>query len=335
MLDALHRPLQDLRISVTDRCNFRCGYCMPSEVFDAHHRFLPRTEILSFEEILRVAQLAVDLGVKKIRLTGGEPLLRKDITQLVAMLAAIPDIDLTLTTNGTALPTLAGPLRAAGLQRITLSMDALDDATFRRMNDVDVGVESILRAIDAAERAGFANLKINMVVQRGVNDQQILPMATHFRGTGHVLRFIEYMDVGHTNQWQSNEVFSARDILQNLQREYALEALAPAYSGEVAKRWRYVDGAGEIGIIASVTQPFCGDCTRLRLSTDGQLFTCLFAHQGHDLRARLRSEASNDAIQNFMRQVWQTRSDRYSELRGQQNGVVVPLHRVEMSYIGG
>ncbi|MFT4171694.1 MAG: GTP 3',8-cyclase MoaA [Rhodocyclaceae bacterium] len=332
VLDRLGRPLRDLRISVTDRCNFRCTYCMPKEKFGREHAFLPRQALLSFEEITRVARIAAAQGVRKIRLTGGEPLLRKSLPTLIGMLAAIEGVEVALTTNGALLVRQARALRDAGLARLTVSLDALDDVTFRRMNDVDFPVASVLEGIAAAEAAGFASIKINMVVQRGVNDKDIVPMARRFHGTDHVLRFIEYMDVGQTNGWRMNEVLAANDILRLIDAEFPLEALAPAYRGEVAERWRYRDGGGQIGIIAAVTQAFCQDCTRLRLSPEGKLFTCLFAGSGHDLRARLRGGASDTALADWMAGVWSGRTDRYSELRGQDTGAA---EKIEMSYIGG
>ncbi|HET8598308.1 MAG TPA: GTP 3',8-cyclase MoaA [Castellaniella sp.] len=334
--DTAGRPLRDLRISVTDRCNFRCTYCMPREVFGADHAFLPHSALLTFEEITRVAAVAVSQGVRKIRLTGGEPLLRKQIEVLVAMLAGLrtPDgqrPDLTLTTNGTLLARKAAALAEAGLTRVTVSLDALDDALFERMSDSGVPVATILSGIEAAARAGLAPVKINMVVRRGMNDAQILPMARHFRGSGHVLRFIEYMDVGNTNGWRMDEVVTGAEIVQLIGQEYPLVPAQAQYRGEVASRWAYADGAGEIGLITSVSQPFCGDCTRLRLSPEGRLFTCLFAEQGHDLRALLRSGADDRALRDRLAGVWLARGDRYSELRGQAHRD----HKIEMSYIGG
>ncbi|HXC38941.1 MAG TPA: GTP 3',8-cyclase MoaA [Burkholderiales bacterium] len=341
--DALGRPLRDLRISVTDRCNFRCTYCMPKEAFGPDHAFLPRGELLSFEEILRVARIFRGLGVEKIRLTGGEPLLRKNIEQLVQMLARL-DVDLTLTTNGSLLAKKARALRDAGLSRLTVSLDALDDATFRAMNDVDFPVADVLAGIDAAAAAGFGPVKVNMVVKRGLNDADILPMARHFHGSGHILRFIEYMDVGATNGWRMDDVVPAAEIVRRIHAELPLEAADAAYRGEVAQRWRYRDGGGEVGVIASVTQAFCRDCTRLRLSTEGMLYTCLFATQGHDLRGLLRPERglalSDDAIAGVLAAVWRERGDRYSELRSAQTPDVrgatgADKQRIEMSYIGG
>lgn len=330
-LDRLLRPLRDLRISVTDRCNFRCVYCMPKEVFGKDHHFLRRAELLSFEEIFRVAGVLVGQGVSKIRLTGGEPLLRTRLELLVEKLAAL-DIDLTMTTNGSLLAKMAPALRSAGLTRLSVSLDALDEATFRTMADVDYSARDVLAGIDAAATAGFAPIKINMVVKRGMNDQEILPLARHFRGSGHILRFIEYMDVGTSNGWRMDDVVTAREIVERIGAEFPLEPLPGNYPGEVAKRWRYIDGAGEVGVIASVTQAFCRDCNRLRLSTDGRLFTCLFATQGHDLRTLLRGGASDDAIAERFQEIWRKRDDRYSEIRGR---ATILLNKIEMSYIGG
>jgi GTP 3',8-cyclase len=331
IVDRLGRPVRDLRISVTDRCNFRCVYCMPKEVYGRDYRFLPRRELLSFEEIERLARVFVALGVRKLRLTGGEPLVRREIERLVERLAAIPDVDLTMTTNGSLLPQRARSLADAGLQRITISLDSLDDATFRAMNDVDFPLERVLAGIEAAAAVGLA-VKVNTVVKRGVNEDSVLPLARYFRESGHVLRFIEYMDVGHTNGWRLDDVVPAADIVRLLDAEFGLEPIAPAYRGEVARRWRYRDGAGEIGVIASVTQPFCGDCTRARLSAEGRLYTCLFAVRGHDLRALLRGGASNAELSDAIAVIWTRRSDRYSELRSE---ATTSLPKVEMSYIGG
>ncbi len=329
--DRLDRPLRDLRISVTDRCNFRCVYCMPKEVFGADYQFLDRKEILSFEEIARLARVFRGLGTEKIRLTGGEPLVRRHLEQLVGMLSGIPGLDLTLTTNGSLLKRKARALKDAGLQRITVSLDALDDATFKRMNDVDFPVAAVLEGIDAAAAEGLP-VKVNMVVKRGLNDAAVLPMARHFRGSGHILRFIEYMDVGHTNGWRMDDVVTAREIISMIDAEMPLEALDPNYPGEVAERWRYKDGGGEIGVIASVTQAFCSSCTRIRLSTEGKIYTCLFATGGHDLRALLRGSASDREIHDVIAAVWAKRTDRYSEIRTAQTA---KLHKIEMSYIGG
>lgn len=330
--DTRGRPLRDLRISVTDRCNFRCVYCMPKTVFGRDYPFLPRGDLLSFEEIVRLARLFVAEGVTKIRLTGGEPMLRKDIERLIEQLAVIPGIEVALTTNGSLLAQRARGLRDAGLRRITVSLDALDDAVFKRMNDADYPVASVLAGIEAAAGAGLTPVKINMVVKRGTNDGQILPMARHFRGSGHILRFIEYMDAGNTNAWQSAEVVPSAEVVRRIAAEFPLDPIDPNYLGEVAERWRYRDGAGEIGVIASVTQAFCSGCTRVRLSTDGQLYTCLFAGSGHDLRTLLRDGASDDQLAATIAGIWQGRDDRYSELRCA--GLPV-TKKIEMSYIGG
>ncbi len=329
--DTLGRPLRDLRISVTDRCNFRCVYCMPSEVFGRDYRFLPRRELLTFEEIERTARVFVDLGVQKIRLTGGEPLLRRDVEQLVARLAAIGDLDLTLTTNAALLAQKAQVLADAGLTRVTVSLDSLDDEVFRVMNDVDFPVARVLAGIDAAADAGLP-VKVNVVVKRGLNEGSVVDIARRFRGTGHAVRFIEYMDVGASNGWRLDDVVPAAEIVAAIGAEFPLEPVEAAYRGEVAQRYRYRDGAGEIGVIASVTQPFCGDCTRARLSADGKLYTCLFAIRGHDLRAILRSGASDEELDAAIKAVWERRTDRYSELRTEETS---SLRKVEMSYIGG
>jgi len=330
--DTLSRPLRDLRISVTDRCNFRCTYCMPKEAFGRGYGFLPRNELLTFEEIARLARVFAAHGVEKIRLTGGEPLLRRDLERLVEMLARIPGLDLTLTTNGSMLAKKAQALREAGLTRVTVSLDSLDDEVFRAMNDADFPVESVLAGIEAAAAAGLSPVKVNMVVRRGANEDSILPMARYFRGTGHILRFIEYMDVGHTNGWRMDDVVPAREVVQVIDRELPLEPVEPNYRGEVARRYRYRDGSGEIGLIASVTQPFCGDCTRARLSADGRLYTCLFAVKGFDLRALLRSGATDEELSAAVGAVWGSRADRYSEIRSSKTA---GLPKVEMSYIGG
>ncbi|MEX0674105.1 MAG: GTP 3',8-cyclase MoaA [Gaiellaceae bacterium] len=332
LTDRLGRPVRDLRISVTDRCNFRCVYCMPKDVYGRDHAFLPRSALLTFEEIERVARAFVSLGVEKIRITGGEPLVRRDLERLVAKLAAIGPLDLTLTTNGALLAGNAQALADAGLTRVTVSLDSLDDATFRAMNDVDFPVERVLAGIEAAAEAGLAPVKVNVVVKRGVNEDGIVDLARHFRGSGHVLRFIEYMDVGHTNGWRLDDVVPAAEIVRRIEEEFPLEAVEPAYRGEVARRYRYADGAGEVGVVASVTQPFCGDCTRARLSADGKLYTCLFAVRGHDLRALLRGGASDEQLGDAISAVWRVRDDRYSELRSAETA---ELEKVEMSYIGG
>jgi cyclic pyranopterin phosphate synthase len=332
LTDALGRPLRDLRISVTDRCNFRCIYCMPKGVFDADFKFLPHPEILTFEEITRVAGIFVDRGVQKVRLTGGEPLLRRNIERLIEMLAKLGDLDLTLTTNGAVLAKKAKSLADAGLKRVTVSLDSLDDATFRAMNDADFPVAKVLEGIDAAAAAGLAPVKINMVVKRGTNDRSIVPMARHFKGTGHIVRFIEYMDVGATNGWRMDDVIPAAEVVRAIDAELPLENAGANYAGEVSQRWKYRDGGGEIGVIASVTQAFCRDCTRARLSTDGKLYTCLFATAGHDLRALLRGGFDDVQIGNAIATVWKGRGDRYSEIRCANT---VRLPKVEMSYIGG
>ena len=336
--DSLGRPLHDLRISVTDRCNFRCVYCMPKDVFDKQYQFLPHAELLTFEELTRVAAQFVAHGVRKIRLTGGEPLLRKNIETLIGMLAALrtPDgeaIDLTLTTNGTLLKQKAQALRDAGLKRVTVSLDSLDDENFRRMNDVDFPVARVLEGIEAAHAAGLGPVKINMVVKKGVNDDQILPMARHFKGTPAILRFIEYMDVGSSNGWRMDEVLPSAEVVRLIASEMPLEVADPNYTGETAERWRYADGSGEIGVISSVTQAFCQDCSRARLSTEGRVYTCLFASEGHDLRSIVRSGSSDAEIAGAIAALWGQRSDRYSELRSALPEA--PLRKVEMSYIGG
>lgn len=332
LTDTFGRPLRDLRISVTDRCNFRCIYCMPREVFGPDHQFLPRTQLLSFEEIYRLARVFVDHGVRKIRLTGGEPLVRRDIEKLVAALATLPGIDLTMTTNASLLTPKAQALKDAGLNRVTVSLDSLDDAVFAAMNDAEFPVARVLEGIEAAMSADLTPVKINMVVKRGVNEDSVLPMARHFRGTGCIVRFIEFMDVGTTNGWRMDDVVPAREIIAMLDAEMPLEPLEPNYRGEVAKRWRYKDGGGEIGIIASVTQPFCGDCSRVRLSAEGKLYTCLFATHGHDLRAQLRGGATDDEIAGALASIWRVRDDRYSEIRSAETA---RRPKVEMSYIGG
>jgi len=331
-LDTLGRPLHDLRISVTDRCNFRCVYCMPKEIFGKDFQFLPRADILSFEEIERLVRIFVSLGVRKIRLTGGEPLVRRDLERLVEKLATLGDLDLTLTTNGSLLGQKARSLAAAGLKRVTVSLDSLDDATFKRMNDADFPVAKVLAGIEAAQAAGLAPIKINMVTKRGVNDTSIVPMARYFKGTGMTLRFIEFMDVGSTNGWRLDDVVPAREIVAMIDREMPLEPVQAGYRGEVAARYRYRDGEGEIGVISSVTQPFCADCTRARLSADGSLYTCLFATEGHDLRALLRSGATDEEITHAIAGVWTERTDRYSDLRSE---ATAGLHKIEMSFIGG
>ena len=348
--DARGRSLHDLRISVTDRCNFRCTYCMPKSIFDSEYAFLPQSSLLRFEEIHRLACLFVAHGTEKIRLTGGEPLLRKHLEHLVGMLASLrtpggKPVELTLTTNGTLLVRKAQALAAAGLRRVTVSLDALDDATFQRMNDVGHRVTEVLEGIEAAAAAGLGPIKINMVVRRGVNDHSAVAMARHFRNRGQILRFIEYMDVGASNGWRMDEVVPSAELRARIHNEFPLEPIDPNYTGEVAERWRYRDGGGEIGFIASVTQPFCGDCTRARLSTEGRLYTCLFAHTGYDLRALLRDGHSDDEIASAIGLLWQARQDRYSEVRAERTPYApegpsagaqdTGSRRIEMSYIGG
>jgi GTP 3',8-cyclase len=332
LLDRLGRPLETLRISITDRCNFRCVYCMPKEVFGRDYAFLERTALLSFEEIARTTRIFAQLGVKTVRITGGEPLVRRNVEQLIAQLKEIEGLELALTTNGALLPKLAQPLKAAGLDRITVSLDSVDDATFRSLNDVDFSVERVLDGIDAAAAAGLP-VKVNAVVKRGVNDgEQIAQIAERFRGTGHVLRFITHMDVGHTNGWRLDDVVSAQEIVETIGARWPLEPAGTHRPDETAKRWRYADGAGEIGVIASVTQPFCGGCSRARLSAEGKLYTCLFGVNGHDLRGPLRLGASDEELAELLRGVWGRRTDRYSELRTAETAT---LPKVEMSYIGG
>jgi GTP 3',8-cyclase len=333
LADPRGRALRDLRISVTDRCNFRCTYCMPRDVFDADYQFLPHAEILTFEEIVRMARIFRGLGTEKIRLTGGEPLLRKDIERLVAMLReAVPGMDLTLTTNGSALKAKAKALRAAGLDRVTVSLDSLDDATFRAMNDADFPVAKVLEGIDAAAEAGLAPVKINMVVRRGVNDHQVVDMARRFRGTGQVVRYIEFMDVGSTNGWRMEEVVPSAEVVRQVSAQFPAEPLERDYSSEVAERWRYRDGAGEFGVISSVTHAFCGTCSRARLSTDGQLYTCLFAQSGYDLKSMMRAGKGDEAIAAAVAAIWRQREDRYSEIRTAETALA---RKIEMSYIGG
>ncbi|HEX2765283.1 MAG TPA: GTP 3',8-cyclase MoaA [Candidatus Limnocylindria bacterium] len=333
VLDTFRRPLHDLRVSVTDRCNFRCIYCMPKEVFGADHVFLPRAEILDFEEIERVVRAGVQLGVRKVRLTGGEPLVRRNLETLVGMLANVEGVeDLTLTTNASLLAAKAQLLADAGLHRVTVSLDALDDETFMRMNDVRFPVRRVLDGIEAAREAGLGPIKLNAVIRRGLNEHAILDLADRFRGTDTVVRYIEYMDVGTSNGWRLDDVVPAAEIVSTINARWPLEPVDAAYRGEVASRYRYRDGAGEIGVITSVTQPFCADCTRARLSADGQLYTCLFATGGHDLRAVLRSGATDDEVLEAIRTIWTGRSDRYSELRTLDT---VDLPKVEMSFIGG
>lgn len=330
--DRLNRPLRDLRISVTDRCNFRCVYCMPKEIFGSDYQFLERSEILTFEEITRLARIFVGHGVQKIRLTGGEPLVRKDLHLLIRMLSDIPGLDLTLTTNGSLLAKQAPLLKEAGLQRVSVSLDSLDNDVFQAMNDVKFPVEKVIRGMDAAAAAGLEPVKVNMVVKRGLNEDSILPMARFFREKGYILRFIEFMDVGHTNGWRMDDVVPAAEIVRRISAEMPLEPLDPNYTGEVAERWRYKDGSGEIGVIASVTQAFCRTCNRARLSAEGKLYTCLFAVKGHDLRDLMRGGATDEEISDAIARVWHKRTDRYSELRSENT---VDLPKVEMSHIGG
>jgi cyclic pyranopterin phosphate synthase len=331
LLDTLGRPLETLRISITDRCNFRCVYCMPKEVYGRDHQFLERTELLTLEEIARVTGVFASLGVRTVRITGGEPLVRRNVEHLVELLHAIPDLEIALTTNGSLLPQKADALARAGLDRVTVSLDSVDDATFRALNDVDFPVQKVLDGIDAAAAASL-RIKVNAVVKRGANDHGIVALAEQFRGTGHTLRFIEYMDVGHTNGWRLDDVVSSDEIVATIDAVHPLEPVADHRPDETARRWRYRDGAGEIGVIASVTKPFCGGCSRARLSAEGRLHTCLFALKGHDLRGPLRLGASDEELAGILRGIWSRRSDRYSELRtaGTSN-----LPKVEMSYIGG
>ena len=335
LADLRDRAMRDLRISVTDRCNFRCVYCMPREVFDSNYRFLPHEAILTFEEIARLARVFVGLGVNKLRLTGGEPLVRRNLDRLVAMLAEL-DAEVTLTTNGSLLAKQAAALKKAGLDRVTVSLDSLDDATFRRMNDADFPVAKVIEGIETAAAAGLGPVKINMVVKRGVNDHDIVRMAEYWRERGHthlfIPRFIEYMDVGSTNGWKMDDVISSAEVVRRIGARWPLEPIDANYPGEVAERWRYVDGGGEIGVISSVTQAFCSSCTRMRLSTEGSLFTCLFAQSGHDLKSLLRNGASDDELRNEIAAVWQRRADRYSEIRTAETA---KERKVEMSYIGG
>jgi cyclic pyranopterin phosphate synthase len=333
VVDRRARALHDLRISVTDRCNFRCTYCMPKDVFGADYEFLPHDELLTFEEIVRMARIFASLGTEKIRLTGGEPLMRKGIERLVAMLReALPTVDLTLTTNGSALKAKAGALKDAGLDRVTVSLDSLDDATFRAMNDVDFPVAKVLEGIDAAAAAGLAPVKVNMVVKRGVNDHQVVDVARHFKASGHIVRFIEFMDVGSTNQWRMDDVIASAQVVYRISEEFPIEPAEANYSGEVAERWKYRDGSGEFGVISSVTHAFCGTCSRARLSTDGQLFTCLFAQRGYDLKAMMRAGKSDDEIRGALAAIWQGRDDHYSEIRTAETA---RARKIEMSYIGG
>lgn len=334
LTDQLNRPFHDLRISVTDRCNFRCSYCMPADVFGEAYRFLPRAQLLTFEEIARLARVFAGLGARKIRLTGGEPLVRKELEKLVALLAEVPGIDdIAMTTNGYFLPQKAQALRDAGLRRVTVSLDSLDDQVFRALNGGRADVQQVLAGIEAAERAGFAPIKINAVIKRGVNDRSVVDLARFCHERGYIARFIEYMDVGNLNGWRLDDVVPAREIVEMIDAELPLEAVAPNYPGEVARRYRYRDGSGEIGVIASVTQPFCGGCTRLRLSPEGQMFTCLFGAHGVDLRGLLRDGASDETLAAIAQDVWRRRDDRYSEVRTSQTAPREP--KVEMYHIGG
>jgi len=330
--DTLGRSLRDLRVSVTDRCNFRCVYCMPRDVFGPDYPFLARSELLSFEEIARLARIFRQHGVEKVRLTGGEPLLRKNLEHLIELLADIPELDLTLTTNGSLLARKARALKAAGLRRVTVSLDSVDEAVFRRMNDADFPVSEVLKGIDAAAAAGLAPIKINMVVKRGANEDSVVPMARHFKGSGHIVRFIEFMDVGATNGWRMDDVVPSAEVVRMIGATMPLEPVDPNYTGEVAERWRYKDGAGEIGVISSVTRAFCRTCTRARLSTEGVLYTCLFATAGYDLRGMLRGGSSDTEIEGAVARIWHARADRYSEIR---TADTAKLRKIEMSYIGG
>ncbi|RJP48300.1 MAG: GTP 3',8-cyclase MoaA [Anaerolineaceae bacterium] len=332
LIDTLNRPLRDLRISVTDRCNFRCVYCMPKEIFGPGYQYLHRDQILTFEEIERLARLFASHGVRKIRLTGGEPLVRRDLHLLISMLSKIPGLDLTLTTNGALLTKQASALKEAGLKRVTVSLDSLDNGIFKAMNDVDFAVENVLEGMAAAADAGLGPIKVNMVVKRGLNDSSVLPMARFFREKGYILRFIEYMDVGHSNGWRTDEVVPAAEIIKMIHAEMPVEPLDPNYRGEVAERWRYKDGSGEIGVIASVTQAFCSTCNRVRLSAEGKLYTCLFAIKGRDFRDLIRGGATDEEVLQEIARVWGKRDDRYSELRSENTS---SLPKVEMSHIGG
>ena len=334
------RPLRDLRISVTDRCNFRCTYCMPKEIFDKDYPYLSHSDLLSFEEITRLTTIFASLGVEKIRLTGGEPLLRKNLEVLVEMLAKIrttadEPLDLTLTTNGSILRKKAAALKAAGLHRLTISLDGLNDAIFKRMNDVDFPVADVLDGIAAAQEAGFTNLKVNMVVKKGTNDQEIIGMAKHFKGSGITLRFIEFMDVGSSNGWDMTQVLPSQEVANRINAVFPIEPIEANYPGEVAQRWRYLDGSGEIGFISSVTQTFCHECTRARISTDGQLYLCLFANEGFDFKTLLRSDRTDLEIANAIMSTWSGRNDHYSEIRGSNTAGSHSSRKVEMSYIGG
>jgi cyclic pyranopterin phosphate synthase len=332
-LDRLQRPLRDLRVSITDRCNFRCTYCMPRELFGPDHQFLPRAELLSFEEIVRVVRVLAGLGVRKVRLTGGEPLVRRDVADLVTMLAAVDGIDdLAMTTNASLLAPVAADLHAAGLSRLTISLDALDDDVFRAMSDTRLSVRHVLDGIAAAQEAGFGPIKVNAVVRRGVNEDQIVPLARYGREHGLIVRFIEFMDVGTTNGWRLDEVVASADVIARIDAAHPVQPLDPNYTGEVAERWRYVDGRGEIGVIASVTRPFCGDCTRARISAEGKLYTCLFSAVGHDLRDPVRAGGSDEALAALVAGIWAGRDDRYSERRA---AATERLPKIEMFALGG
>ena len=335
--DTLDRPVRDLRISVTDRCNFRCIYCMPREVFGPGYAFVPRDDLLRLEEIARLTRVFASLGVCKVRITGGEPMIRRNLEYLIEAVSAIAGIDdISMTTNASLLTRRrAESLREAGLKRLTVSLDALDEETFRQVNDVDFPVASVLKGIDNAQAAGYESIKVNAVIKRGLNDHSILPLARYFQGTGLILRFIEFMDVGSTNNWKLDEVIPATEMVAMIDQEMAIEPLSPNYQGEVAKRWRYVDGSGEVGFITSVTESFCVECTRARLTAIGQVYTCLLAAKGHDLRSPLRAGASDEALTEIITSLWGTREDRYSELRGQVPVDVLAAPRVEMSHIGG
>ena len=335
--DALNRPIRDLRVSVTDRCNFRCIYCMPREIFGPGYKFVPRNDLLKLEEIARITRLFSGHGVRKVRITGGEPMIRRNLERLIEMLRDIDGVtDISMTTNASMLTMKrAASLRAAGLNRINISLDAIDEQTFQRVNDVDFPVAKVLEGIDNAHAVGFDAVKVNAVIRRGYNEHSILPLAQHFHGTGTVLRFIEFMDVGTTNKWNLEEVIPAEELVEIIDKEMPIESLQPNYSGEVAKRWRYSDGGGEVGFITSVTQSFCGDCSRARLSAVGKVYTCLFAATGQDLRGMLRAGASDEEISRFIGRIWSQREDRYSELRGQIPVTAETAPRVEMSHIGG
>jgi GTP 3',8-cyclase len=332
LVDTRGRALRDLRISVTDRCNFRCTYCMPKEVYGRDFQFLERSQLLSFDEIHRLVSVFRGHGIEKVRITGGEPLVRRQLEKLIALLSADPGLDLTLTTNGSLLKQKAQLLKDAGLKRVTVSLDSLDDSVFRAMNDVDFPVAKVLEGIEEADRVGLRPVKVNMVVKRGTNDRDVISMARHFKGSGHILRFIEFMDVGHTNGWKMQHVVPSRELVARINAEFPIEPVEANYTGEVAERWRYRDGSGEVGFISSVTQAFCKDCTRLRLSAEGSIYTCLFATQGTDLRGLLRTGATDEEVSEAIAAVWRVRGDRYSELRTEDTA---KLRKVEMSYIGG